>query len=141
MAVVRKYKTKQQSAIMECIRFKANGYVTVNDISDYLKKQNCPVGLTTIYRHLEKMEAEGIVTRLSVEGQAGARYKYLNPEEKDEEGFYIKCEECGEVTRMECHHLEEIYRHISSDHHFSINPKKTVFYGTCYACQKKPDEV
>ena len=39
-------------------------------------------------------------------------------------------------TRMECHHLEEIYRHIGDDHNFRINPKKTVFYGKCEKCQK-----
>ena len=37
---------------------------------------------------------------------------------------------------MECHHLEEIYRHIGDDHNFRINPKKTVFYGKCGKCQK-----
>lgn len=108
----KNYKTKQQSAIMDCIKTNANGYVTVNDIWNYLKEHNYSVGQTTIYRHLDKMEEAGIVTRLKVEGQAGACYKYLNPQEKIEDGFYIKCEECGEVTRMECHHLEEIYRHI-----------------------------
>lgn len=132
----KNYKTKQQSAIMDCIKTNANGYVTVNDIWNYLKENNYSVGQTTIYRHLDKMEEAGIVTRLKVEGQAGACYKYLNPQEKIEDGFYIKCEECGEVTRMECHHLEEIYRHIGDDHNFRINPKKTVFYGKCEKCQK-----
>ena len=132
----KNYKTKQQSAIMDCIKTNANGYVTVNDIWNYLKEHNYSVGQTTIYRHLDKMEEAGIVTRLKVEGQAGACYRYLNPQEKIEDGFYIKCEECGEVTRMECHHLEEIYRHIGDDHNFRINPKKTVFYGKCEKCQK-----
>ena len=132
----KNYKTKQQSAIMDCIKMNANGYVTVNDIWNYLKEHNYSVGQTTIYRHLDKMEEAGIVTRLKVEGQAGACYKYLDPEEKIEDGFYIKCEECGEVTRMECHHLEEIYKHIGDDHNFRINPKKTVFYGKCGKCQK-----
>ena len=129
------YKTKQQSAIRKCIEEQKEGYVTVNDISEYLKKQGCQVGITTIYRHLEKMEEQGIVTRLNVEGQHGACFKYVNPSE--EGGFYIKCEDCGAVSRMECHHLQDIYNHINSDHHFSINPKKTVFYGVCDKCSKE----
>ena len=32
----------------------------VMDIENYLKENDCQVGLTTIYRHLEKMEKENI---------------------------------------------------------------------------------
>ena len=98
-----KYKTKQQSAIKECLEMHKDGYVTVMDIENYLKENDCQVGLTTIYRHLEKMEKDGIVTKFSVEGQPGACFQYI---------------EQGE------------------NHHFSINPKKTIFYGKCEKCGK-----
>ena len=39
----KNYKTKQQSAIMDCIKTNANGYVTVNDIWNYLKEHNYSV--------------------------------------------------------------------------------------------------
>ena len=123
-----KYKTKQQSAIKECLEMHKDGYVTVMDIENYLKENDCQVGLTTIYRHLEKMEKDGIVTKFSVEGQPGACFQYIEQGE-NQDCFYIKCEECGEVTKMECHHLAELYSHVNADHHFSINPKKTIFYG------------
>ena len=54
-----KYKTKQQSAIRECLKMHKDGYVTVGEIEKYLKDNNCQVGLTTIYRHLEKMQQSG----------------------------------------------------------------------------------
>ena len=130
-----KYKTKQQSAIKECLEMHKNGYVTVMDIENYLKENDCQVGLTTIYRHLEKMEKDGIVTKFSVEGQPGACFQYIEQGE-NQDCFYIKCEECGEVTKMECHHLAELYSHVNADHHFSINPKKTIFYGKCEKCGK-----
>lgn len=112
-----------------------DGYVTVMDIENYLKENDCQVGLTTIYRHLEKMEKDGIVTKFSVEGQPGACFQYIEQGE-NQDCFYIKCEECGEVTKMECHHLAELYSHVNADHHFSINPKKTIFYGKCAKCGK-----
>lgn len=130
-----KYKTKQQSAIKECLEMYKDGYVTVMDIENYLKENDCQVGLTTIYRHLEKMEKDGIVTKFSVEGQPGACFQYIEQGE-NQDCFYIKCEECGEVTKMECHHLAELYSHVNADHHFSINPKKTIFYGKCEKCGK-----
>ena len=130
-----KYKTKQQSDIKECLEMHKDGYVTVMDIENYLKENDCQVGLTTIYRHLEKMEKDGIVTKFSVEGQPGACFQYIEQGE-NQDCFYIKCEECGEVTKMECHHLAELYSHVNADHHFSINPKKTIFYGKCEKCGK-----
>ena len=105
------------------------------DIENYLKENDCQVGLTTIYRHLEKMEKDGIVTKFSVEGQPGACFQYIEQGD-NQDCFYIKCEECGEVTKMECHHLAELYSHVNADHHFSINPKKTIFYGKCEKCGK-----
>jgi len=125
--VAGKYKTKQQSAIKECLEMHKDGYVTVMDIENFLKENDCSVGLTTIYRHLEKMEKDGIVTKFSVEGQPGACFQYIEQGEN---------QECGEVTKMECHHLAELYSHVNADHHFSINPKKTIFYGKCEKCGK-----
>ena len=130
-----KYKTKQQSAIKECLEMHKDGYVTVMDIENYLKENDCQVGLTTIYRHLENMEKDGIVTKFSVKGQSGACFQYIEQGE-NKDCFYIKCEECGEATKMECHHLAELYSHVNADHHFSINPKKTIFYGKCEKCGK-----
>ena len=92
--VAGKYKTKQQAAIRECLELNKDSYVTVSEIEKYLKNNNYSVGLTTIYRHLEKMEQDGIVARINVE------------------------------------------KHVSVDHHFSINPKRTVFYGKCSKCSK-----
>ena len=128
-----KYKTKQQVAIMDCLKVHGKNYVTVVEIEKYLKEKNCSVGVTTIYRHLEKLEQDGVVARINVEKQQGACYQYVMEDENDD-CFYIECEKCGQVSRMECHHLAELYNHVNADHHFSINPKKTVFYGRCSRC-------
>ncbi len=132
-----KYKTKQQSAIKECLEMHKDGYVTVMDIENYLKEKNdCQVGAYYYFTDIwKKMEKDGIVTKFSVEGQPGACFQYIEQGD-NQDCFYIKCEECGEVTKMECHHLAELYSHVNADHHFSINPKKTIFYGKCEKCGK-----
>jgi Fur family ferric uptake transcriptional regulator len=80
------------------------------------------------------MEQDGMVARINVEKQQGACFRYITNDNED--GFYIECEKCGEVTKMECHQLAELYHHVSEDHHFSINPQRTVFYGRCEKCKK-----
>ena len=134
-----KYKTKQQSAILDCLKLQEKEYVTVTDIEKYLKDKGCAVGLTTIYRHLDKMEKDGIVARINMEKQQGACYQYVE-EGKNQDCFYIECEKCGQVTKMSCHHLSELYNHVNADHHFNINPRKTVFYGKCDKCCMKDQE-
>lgn len=128
-----KYKTKQQEAIINCLKSQKEEYVTVNQIEKYLKEKECEVGLTTIYRQLEKLIEDGMVARLTVEGQPGACYKYIEADDNGN-GFYIKCEQCGQVTQVKCHHLAELYEHVEDDHDFVINTKKTVFYGKCSKC-------
>ena len=130
-----KYKTKQQMAILDCLKMNGKNYVTVVDIEKFLKDKNCSVGITTIYRHLEKLEQDGVVARINVEKQQGACYQYVAGDDNND-CFYIECEKCGQVTKMECHHLAELYNHVNADHHFHINPKKTVFYGKCAKCAK-----
>ena len=129
------YKTKQKEIILEFLKNQDSDYVTVNDIKNYLENNGQQVGLTTIYRRVDGMEKEGIVSKLSVEGSNSKVYKYLGDD--DESGFFIKCESCGDMIHMSCHHLEELYEHIMKDHGFFVNTKKTVFYGKCMKCQKK----
>ena len=57
-----KYKTKQQIAIIDCLKDHGKNYVTVVDIEKYLKEKNCSVGITTIYRHLGHLHDYIILT-------------------------------------------------------------------------------
>ena len=36
----KKYKTKQRECILECIRKKADAYITIQQLSEELEKQN-----------------------------------------------------------------------------------------------------
>jgi Fur family ferric uptake transcriptional regulator len=33
--------------------------------------------------------------------------------------------------------LEELYRHLESEHHFRIDPRRTVLTGLCQTCAQK----
>jgi Fur family ferric uptake transcriptional regulator len=134
-----KYKTKQQSAIIDCLKIKKNNCVTVVEIEKYLQENNCPVGVTTIYRHLEKMERDGIVARINVNKHQGACYQYVGSDYEDD-CFFIECEDCGKISKMACHHLSELYNHVNADHHFNVNPRKTIFYGKCEKCAKYKEQ-
>ena len=126
------YKTKQRECILECIRKKADAYITIQQLSEELEKQNQKVGLTTIYRTLDKLEQEKAIARINIDGVGGTCYRYL-PQE-DDIFFSLKCENCGKVVNIDCAELSHLYTHLSRQHHIFINPGKTMFYGTCEQC-------
>lgn len=133
------YNTKQQKAILNYIAENADSYITVSQISEHMKAQNIKIGLTTIYRHLDKLIEQGLINKIKVDGLSGACFKYEQPEETSY--FGLKCEKCGEINKIDCSHLKLFYEHISSEHKFNINQNKTIFYGICKSCSSTTDNL
>ena len=52
----------------------------------------------------------------------------------------LKCEKCGAIAHLDCSHLGELYAHLAAEHHFVINPRRTLFYGLCEACAQEEEE-
>ena len=124
------YHTRQQKVILQFIEGRKE-YVTVSQIDEYLKKQGEPVGLTTIYRHLERLRKEGVVQKIVLDGNSGACYQYVGNEADDESRFLLKCEDCGNILNMDCHHMKALYSHVLEEHHFNVDPHRTMFYVIC----------
>ena len=121
------YKTKQKDAVLKYT------HVTVNQISDNFAQHGTPVGVTTIYRHLEKLLEEGFIRKYTVDGASGACFQYAE-DQQCREHFHLMCEKCGCLIHLECSHLSELAEHIFYEHGFQINPFRTVFYGKCKKC-------
>ena len=132
----KKYKTRQKESILHCIRENADSYLTIQELLKQLEKHGEKIGLTTIYRNLDKLEQEQAITKVQIEGKSGVCYRYL-PEQKACTFFYMKCESCGSLVHIDCPELKKLYTHISEEHHMSLNPGKTMFYGTCEHCVER----
>ncbi len=129
------YHTKQQQAILGYMENNKSEYVTVSHIARHLKEQGTPVGTTTIYRHLEKFQKEGIVQKIVLDGNSGACYQYIHDNlSQNKCQFLLKCESCGNITNMGCSHMQDLYSHVLEEHNFNVNPHRTMFYGTCSKC-------
>lgn len=125
------YHTKQQKVILEYLINSGEHYVSVSQIAAHLKQQGHSVGLTTIYRQLDKFEQEGLVHKIVPDGNSGAHYQYTGEEAGS---FLLKCEDCGEMIPMACSHMDELYEHVLEEHSFQVNPHRTMFYGICNNC-------
>lgn len=132
------YKTKQRAELIAFLMRKAGEHVTVNDVCSHFEEKGKAIGVTTVYRQLDKMVDEGIVNKYTIEGGSSACYEYID-EEHSMEGrqkcYHCKCDKCGKLIHLHCGEIEELMKHIEMNHSFAINPRRTVFYGLCEDCK------
>ena len=131
-----KYKTKQREILLGYFETVSGVHVTAGDICEYFKSHNAPIGQSTIYRNLESLVDEGIIKKYSIDGNSPACFEYVEPDShKDPENcFHCKCEKCGKLIHLHCEELNEMQSHLMTEHHFGLNPVRTVFYGLCEQC-------
>ena len=127
------YMTRQQQAVLKCIESCPGGRATAMDLMQMLRQEGQTVGLSTVYRQLEKLVAQGKVHKLLTE--EGACYQYCD-KTVHRDCFLLQCEGCGDIFHMDCSHLGELYGHLLESHGFAINPRRTMFYGLCGKCRE-----
>ncbi len=131
------YKTKQKSAIMQCLQGIGDKHFTIDSVCDMLSQHGKNVGRTTVYRCLERLSEEGILRKYAAVSGESTCYQYVGEKTSCREHFHLKCEKCGSLIHMECDKLEGFAKHIKSHHGFCLNPLKTIIYGICEACTTK----
>jgi Fur family ferric uptake transcriptional regulator len=128
------YNTRQRKRILDYMLSLGDAHVTVNQMARYFERENIPIGQTTIYRHLEKLAAEGKIRKYSLGNDNGACYQFVTDAAACGEHFHLICETCGRLIHLDCEMLGGIQQHLLADHRFQLNTLKTVFYGKCETC-------
>ncbi|MDY5613535.1 Fur family transcriptional regulator [Dysosmobacter sp.] len=129
------YTTKQQQAILRCLEQRGEEALSANQLAEELRQAGCMVGLATIYRQLEKLEATGRVHKVHTE--EGAFFQFCPHPEADHGCFLLRCESCGRMVHLDCGHLEALYQHLEAQHSFRIDPRRTILTGRCRSCEEK----
>ena len=113
------YMTRQQRAVLDGVKASPEGCATAAELTEQLHAQGQTVGLTTVYRQLERLAQQGLVHKAVTD--QGAYYQYCDGHDEGS-CFLLKCEKCGAI------------RHLEQEHHFRIDPRRTLFYGLCEHC-------
>lgn len=131
------YITKQSARIMKCLKDNHEKHLTAEDVYLILKQNNVAVGKTTVYRHLEKLYSDGVIRKfLSGDGDS-ACFQYSENSDECHYHYHLKCTSCNTLFHTECDYLNELSKHILSEHNFIVDGSKTVIYGICDECSKK----
>lgn len=126
------YRTRQQQAVLSCIEAHRDETLSAQRLADELRAQGEAVGIATVYRQLEKLEKQGCVHKVLTE--EGAFYRYCSGGGEADGCFLLKCERCGRIEHVDCRQLSPLYEHLEQEHHFHINPRRTMLYGCCARC-------
>ena len=129
------YHTKQSRLVLDCFIKNKGNHMTIEDICLYLRSAGTPVSTTTVYRQVQKLSDEGIITKYSVDQGSGACYQYNG--ENCRMHFHLKCVKCSELFHAECDYIDSVQNHIFEHHGFKVDNSKTVFYGICQSCLRK----
>ena len=134
------YKTKQRDEIITFLQSVPGTHVTVHDICEHLKAQGCAIGTTTVYRQLERMVDEGLVSKYVIDASSPACFEYTGAVEHTPQTvcFHCKCVQCGRLIHLHCDALSNVRQHMLDEHGFALDLLRTVLYGVCEDCRQTP---
>lgn len=131
-----RYNTKQRELILKYLSESNGKHIKADEIINYLKQNDTPVGKSTVYRYLDALMEEEVIRKYTIEEGQGACYQYLGIEGHNgcKEHYHLKCSKCGKLFHVSCEFMDEISKHILEHHGFMVDNSKTVFYGICKDC-------
>ena len=131
------YRTKQREMLIGYLESVPGVHITAGNVCEYFRSHGTPISQATVYRQLEKLVGEGVLNKYIIDAGSPACFEYVSADSHSggEVCFHCKCEKCGKLIHMHCEELEEIQAHLSAEHHFQLDPMRTVFYGLCEECR------
>ena len=115
-------------------------HLSVDEIFIKSRKINPGIGLTTVYRTLERLSLMGEVHRLD-SGDKRARFELAHNEKGHH--HHLICTKCNRIIDYsdfideEVKLLEETEKKLSKKYAFKINNHLIQFYGECDNCNKQ----
>ncbi len=131
------YKTKLKAEIAELFRAREQELLSAADIYKILSERGVSINLTTVYRNLDAMTADGELLRFTDGERGQTAYKYSGDGGSCRGHLHLRCTECGEVVHLDCGFMAEIEEHTKKSHGFSISCEQSILLGKCGKCSEK----
>jgi Fe2+ or Zn2+ uptake regulation protein len=104
-------------------------HLTLPEIYARALKRRPRIGLSTVYRGLERLRDLGLVSQLYVPGVDAATYEPVGPRHA-----HFRCSECGRIEDVAYAIPKRTIKALGLQHGFEIESESVTFDGRCTAC-------
>jgi Fur family ferric uptake transcriptional regulator len=122
--------TRQRSAVSRALA-SAEGFQSAQALHDAMRHAGDPVGLTTVYRHLQALADAGEVDVLRT-GDGEAVYRQCIA---DDHHHHLVCRVCGTTVEVTGPEVETWAEQVAKKHGFRDVSHTVEVFGTCKSCR------
>jgi Fur family ferric uptake transcriptional regulator len=122
------YNTKQKEKIFNIIKDTHEEFTP----KDLYMKLNKEIGLTTIYRYLDRLVNDDLIIK-NVHSDNSIYYQYIE-KCSHENHFFLKCKTCGTMIHIDCDCIDDLSKHIKNEHKFKLDKEHIIIDGYCNKC-------
>jgi Fur family ferric uptake transcriptional regulator len=123
--------TGQRAIIFEAVRAH-KGHLTAEEVYKLARAKNRYINLSTVYRTLDFLKEEGLVTATDLGGGC-IQYEACGPHPH----HHLICQRCGRVEALDHALLEPLQRTLRKEYEFEARLDHFAIFGLCGRCQKE----
>lgn len=131
----RGYRLSRPLQIIVQLLAESNRALDPLELYDRGRQLYPPLGLVTVYRTLEKLEALGLIQRLHLQNHCN---RYLRAAQGHE--HVLICTSCGRTVFFEGDDLSRLMAITAQQSGFTIHDHWLQLFGLCSACQENPED-
>ena len=127
------YGTRQKREMLAYLKNHDMEPYSVDELVFKMQEQGERIGRTTVYRYLEQLAEQGSVRKYQ-NAQGVTRYQHIEDDSHCDSHFHMMCRSCGRLYHVSCDLMEQLSKHIYTDHSFRLDLRETILVGTCARC-------
>ena len=121
--------TQQRRTVLDAF-LSTEDHVSAEELYEQLKEANPGIGLATVYRTLNILNACGLAQRRQF-GDGQGRYEHVFDHQHHD---HLLCQKCGKITEFENSHIEDLQAEVAKDKGYKVFTHKLELYGLCPDC-------
>jgi Fe2+ or Zn2+ uptake regulation protein len=121
--------TQPRRAVIEAM-CRAKRSLDAHELLDRAKKIHAGVGLATVYRTLDMLEATGVVRKVQLDG----KYHVVACEDQSLH-YHLICEKCKSVTELAVDDGDGALDKLAQSRGFKVKPEPIEVMGLCDECR------
>jgi Fe2+ or Zn2+ uptake regulation protein len=122
--------TRQRESIWAALTAEPDRHLSAAEVADRVRADLPRVNVSTVYRTLELLVAEGLVRRTDL----GADHVFYEPAH-DHRHHHVVCRACGSVAHVHDEVLGNLRERVSGASGFTLCDEEITMFGLCPACQ------